>query len=308
MYSLAQVRRGVARGVRSPAYFGRECNRLYHTRLHTRDWYTDGVDVVAADWDTLVLLDGCRYDTFADRADLPGQLEPRRSRGAHTVEFLRGNFRNRDLRDTVYVTASPQFHRRREALGTRFHDVIDVWREEGWDDEHGTVLPETTTEAALEAGQTYPSKRLVVHYLQPHYPFIDAGEFGPGFGDEVDEWRDVWQQLFEGDDVDPNAVRAAYRANLDRALPAVRRLLDQQDGLTVVTADHGNMLGERAFPVPIHEWGHPRGVYTDELLRVPWLSHSQGPRPDIVAGDAAPSTETDSDAVERRLRDLGYME
>jgi hypothetical protein len=43
---------------------------------------------------------------------------------------------------------------------------------EDWDDETGTVRAETRTNAALEAAERFPHKRLVVHYMQPHYPFV----------------------------------------------------------------------------------------------------------------------------------------
>jgi len=31
------------------------------------------------------------------------------------------------------------------------------------------------------------------------------------------------------------------------------------------------MFGERASPIPIQEWGHPEGIWTDKLVKVPWL-------------------------------------
>lgn len=43
------------------------------------------------------------------------------------------------------------------------------------------------------------------------------------------------------------------------------------DGTTVVTSDHGNHLGEFATPFPIRLYGHPEGIRTPELIRVPWL-------------------------------------
>jgi hypothetical protein len=78
------------------------------------------------------------------------------------------------------------------------------------------------------------------------------------------------------------------------------------------------MFGERSFPIPFREYGHPPGIYTDELLAVPWLVHTNGPRREIVAeepetepehGDEtgpADMTETD-DVVTDRLEDLGYL-
>jgi hypothetical protein len=125
MYSLSQLKRGLS----TPALFLREVNRLYHRRLNGRDYNTDGVDIFAEDWDVLAILDACRYDLFAERVDLPGQLEARESRGSSTVEFLRGNVDGRDLLDTVYVTANPKLAEHAEEIEAQFHAVVDVWRD-----------------------------------------------------------------------------------------------------------------------------------------------------------------------------------
>ena len=81
-------------------------NRLYHRRFSWRDHSTDGADVFAEDWDTLCILDACRYDMFARCSELSGQHERQQSKGSATTEFLTANRDGRDLRDTVYVTAN----------------------------------------------------------------------------------------------------------------------------------------------------------------------------------------------------------
>ncbi|GGN09853.1 alkaline phosphatase family protein [Halarchaeum nitratireducens] len=303
------ARSRLSRALGTPRLFLRHANRLYHRRFGLRSHDTAGDDPFDAEWDTLVLLDGCRYDTFARRADLPGTLERRRSPAASTVEFLRATVDGRDLRDTVYVTANPQL-RQHDDVDASFHAVVDVWREDGWDDETGTVLPETMTASAREAARDYPEKRLVVHYMQPHYPFVEADTtVDKGHLDGSIDGENVWNRLLAGDaDVDPEVVRDLYAENLDRALPHVAALLDDLGGRTVVTADHGNMLGERAFPIPYREWGHPRGLYTDELVTVPWLVVERGERRTITRGESDRAGRGDDAVVRERLRDLGYAE
>jgi hypothetical protein len=305
MYSIDRIRRAL----RSPARIGLECNRLYHRRGYLRPYNTEGIDVFAERWDTLVILDACRYDLFAERWPLEGTLAARTSRGSSTVEFLRGNVAGRDLRDTVYVTANPQLYRHREELRPRFHDVIDVWIEEGWDEEVGTVLPETTTEYALEAAERYPDKRLVVHYLQPHYPFIGSETtFDKGHVDESEDTELFWIRLMNGRlDVDRETIWDAYARNFDLTIPHVESLLSELPGTTVVTSDHGNTFGERAFPFPMRLWGHPKGIHCDRLVTVPWLTHTNGAREEAVAAEPATTGDRiDERVLHARLSALGY--
>ncbi|WP_121820806.1 alkaline phosphatase family protein [Halostella salina] len=305
------ARSRLSRAIGTPVLFCRHANRLYHRRLGLRRCNAGGVDPFDADWDNLLVLDACRYDMFERRADLPGRLERRESRASTTVEFLRANVDGRDLADTVYVTANPQLHQHRESIEARFAAVVDVWRDDGWSDEHGTVLPETVTERALRAAEEHPNKRLVVHYMQPHYPFVgaDADFDGGDFTDAEADEENVWVQLLQGRlDADRSDIWECYDANLDRALPHVEEAMRELGGKTVVTADHGNMVGERAFPIPFREWGHPRGVYTPELVDVPWLVYEDGPRRAISESTPGERDAAADDVVAERLRDLGYAE
>ena len=298
------------RAVRSPVLFVRHANRLYHRRLGLREHNHEGTAIFEEDWDNLLVLDACRYDMFERRSELPGRLERRRSSGSATTEFLKANIAGRDLRDTVYVTANPQLYRNRETIHASFHHVVDIWKEEGWDEEQGTVLPETVTEHAKRAAREFPHKRLFVHYMQPHYPFVESATDFDKHHLTTREGENVWSQLLLGElDIGREQVWELYEENLDRALPHIAELMDGLDGKTVVTADHGNMVGERSFPLPIREWGHPRGTYTDELVTVPWLVFENGPRRTIRPGEpVAQSDAVDEDVVANRLRNLGYAE
>jgi hypothetical protein len=303
MYSLSQVRKAVA----EPARLWWELNRLYHRRFGTRPYNTAGVDLFEADWDNLLVLDACRYDTFERRADLPGTLTSRISRGSATREWIEANFDGRTLHDTVYVSANPVLHRNRDAVDVRFHDVVNVWREEGWNETYRTVFPETVTDAARRAAARHPNKRLLVHYLQPHFPFL-----GPTGRDrfDLDRLNFRWRAVGTGAlGVGIDEVRRAYVENLDVVLPHVETLLRELRGKTVVTADHGQMLGERGFPIPVRGYGHPPGIYNDALTRVPWLTHTRGARKEIVSEEpVAERDHVDERVVTERLEQLGYVE
>jgi len=188
MYSVSSLKQGID----DPRRILQEFNRLYYRRLKTRPYNEEGLDVFERDWDTLCILDACKYDLFEERNTLPGNLEKVVSRSSSTKEFLRANFHGREFLDTVYVTGSPMLHRLRDRIDTQFHDVINVWQEEGWDETCRTVMPETMADATRKARAEYPNKRLFVHFLQPHYPFI--GPIGREHFD-LDRLNFEWDKL-----------------------------------------------------------------------------------------------------------------
>lgn len=307
MYGIEELRRGLRR----PREALMEVNAVYNRQKHGAYYNPDGVDIFEEDWDALAIMDSFRYDTFAERSDLPGKLESRTSRGGGTVEFLFGNFDDRQLHDTVYVTANPQFYRYREDLGTEFHDVWNVWQNR-WDDELNTVDPEEMTGVCLEAAAEYPNKRLLFHYNQPHPPFIGPTGRKLDMGTEPDHRRrfiaeflnDIFHEFASREE-----FRKAYEENADMALDAAAELLDGVEGRFVVTADHGEMLGERAAPLPVRYYSHRIGVHVEELTKVPWYIHESDNRPSIEAevGETMDESAT-AETVGERLRDLGYME
>lgn len=295
MYDLSDLRRAL----RNPHLLARECNRLYHTRLRRRPYNTDGIDLFAEDWDNLVILDACRYDIFESHAELPGRLDRRESRAGATPEFVRANFRGRSLDDTVYVTGNSWFFKLREEIEASVHAAFH--------EDHGRN-PSTLTDRALDVAEEFDRKRLVVHYIPPHHPFAGptAERHLPPYDDQLD---DLFPRIRRGEvNVSNDVLRQAYVENLERVMPEVRRLLDGFEGKTVVTADHGELLGERCRPVPVEEYGHHAGVYVDELVAVPWHVHETGERRTIVAEESTADhgDALDEDTVDERLRNLGY--
>lgn len=301
----------------NPRLFIRGINRMYHRRGGFRKENVDGIDVFSEDWDNLVVLDGCRYDMFKNNNRIKGHLSAKRSKGSATTEWLRANFTDRDLTDTVYVTANPQLERHRSDWDVRLHNTVNVWLNEGWDETTGTVLAETVNESALDAITRFPNKRLVVHYMQPHYPFVQSDttfdkEHLSSISNSTSEstGENVWGQKFAGElSISSERLWSMYVDNLKYVLEHVEGLLNELAGKSVVTSDHGNYVGERASPLPIHEYGHPRGLYDDTLVRVPWLECESNNRRDIIAAQSEYSSESvESAVISNRLRDLGYLE
>jgi len=254
------------------------------------------VSVMKEDWDNLIILDACRWDTFVEAY---GECDYRISRGSSTIEFLRKNFLNKRFLDTVYVTANPFVNR----FTPSFYRVISVWKD-GWDDDSGTVYPEIMFKYALEAESKYPDKRLIIHFIQPHYPYIGDPEVN-----RVVYRKDWFRDMASGKDIPDvitNLLRSeagnmrikdAYRKTLELALPYALKLAKNLRGKTVITADHGEAFGEFAFPLPMRVYGHPSNVHIPVLVKVPWLVIDKGERKEI-------RSENEKEKLRRLVRKL----
>jgi len=311
MYTLQSVKNAVEQ----PRLAVAEVNRFYNQGPRFRSIPANqdrGIDIINEDWDTLIILDACRFDVFNDVfSDTTGELKKVESKASATGQFLRANFADRELHDTVYVTANPQLYRVQDGtdgakpINVQFHDQIEVWKD-NWHEEHGTVMPKEVTEAALDAAEKYPHKRHIIHFLQPHAPYVGT----TGIEELPTEYTSFWGAFRKGKiNVSLETAKEAYRENVELALPHVSRLLSEIEGKTVVTADHGELLGERDSPIPIRRFGHPAHTSHPKLIDVPWLVHERGSRPHIVSerpdrecGDRS----VDSDLVSDRLQALGY--
>lgn len=288
---------------------GRWLNRAYHRRCLLWEYNKKGINVFAQDWDNFLLLDGCRYELLAEHP-FETELQTVTSRGSATSEFLYGNCQDTDLSDTVYISANPVLSWYENVIEENFHDVIYVWKKNGWDSKYKTVLPEDVVNYTLEASDAYPHKRLFVHFLQPHYPFIDTTIEADKkqLHDPDDVHLSFWRAVEAGHvDLSQADIWELYEANLERALPHVEELCKKLSGRTVISSDHGNMIGESSSPIPIEEWGHPPGVYTDELVTVPWIEIDNGSRRRIIAERGEQDTDVDRTAAKERMEDLGYV-
>lgn len=275
-------------------------NRRFHVSVYPG---RDGIDIPSADWDTLIILDACRADLFESVANLDrfNTYKEVISKESSTDEWLNQNFA--DHNDIVYVAGmgQPSKHKPKS-----FVELIEPWR----DDDYGSSKdPEIVTEAAIKAHKKYPNKRIIVHYLQPHTPFINNPELiyssdsSSVYEDEPDT---VWEALGQGL-VKQQDVWQAYQENLERVLPEVYRLLGDITGRVVVSADHGNLFGERTFPVPVKVHGHPPGIRNKSLVTVPWAV-SEGNRRTIHRGSTESTSEASSREIQEQLRSLGYVE
>lgn len=294
MYSSRQLVKGLANPQRGLLAL----NTIYNRRIRGRE----GVSIMDRDWDNILILDACRFDLFSECNNFSGVLKSVISRGSHTNEFLEENFDSDEFLNTIYVSASPQLTK----IDARFRDIRLLCIDQ-WDEVLRTVHPETVRDVALEMDEKHPNKRLIVHFIQPHIPFI--GETGkkinqpplPHQPNPNRKMKTVFDRLKEGE-LDQETVWRAYRENLELVLPFVEDLISDLTGRTVVTSDHGNAFGEWGV------YGHPSGIYLDCLVRVPWLVVDAEERKKIVESDRGQQPTSVEDVTKERLAHLGYVD
>jgi hypothetical protein len=222
-------------------------------------------------WDYLIVLDACRYDMF--KLVVSKDSDFIISGGSVTQEWLRWNFKG-NFPDVVYIAGNPHlsnFNLSKTFIRNPFYKVIDVW-DFGWDKVLKTVPPSKVTESTLKALKTHPNKRLIIHFNQPHHPFLGNKEllkYDDGTWHKVNKsnWRQKKFTIFgaaEEGIISIKTLWKGYIKNLQIVMDEVYTLVQKLPGKVIITSDHGNHLGEYML------FGHISHLRTKELVKVPW--------------------------------------
>jgi hypothetical protein len=245
-----------------------------------------GSYILDQSWNSMIILDACRYDVFEKsirESTIQGSLSRWTSIATDTGEFLIRNFVGRNCYDVVYVSANPFADK---IIKKSVYKLIPVWRTH-WNEEEDTVLPESMYECTIKAAKEYPNKRIISHFIQPHYPYIGHKKLNVS---KFESAKPEEEQIKGGGYTDTSFFTTsakliyakamqdkydhleAYTDNLQQALPYVERLVNLLPGRTVITADHGEAFGEKISRfVPIKVYGHMPGMRIRALTEVPWF-------------------------------------
>ena len=225
-------------------------------------------EVLARDNFCLIVLDSARADFFKDVLYMFKPLE-----GAcklayeeawidwcNTTTWFNTVFSDGPY-DLVYVSGNPIVYKFAPGKFKRFIHAF----KECWVDKLRTVVPLCICKKAIL--HLYP--RMVIHFLQPHYPYL-----GLRLPEEVvkiglDAERALSAAVRAG--VSADEIKKAYGAALRWAIAHIVALIERlPHKLIVVTSDHGELFGEEG------RWAHPSMPNTDvkhpALHVIPWLA------------------------------------
>ena len=268
-----------------------------------------GTNVYEREWDVLVVLDGCRADilrSVAPDVGFLGSVETVRSVGSSSSEWLENTFLGHpETEHTAMVTGNTWTDRYLDAEA--FAALDEVWKY-AWDEALATVPAAAVTDRAIALARERAPERLVVHYMQPHHPFVPApldGDDGLARTGDHSNAANPWVSLRRGETA-VERVWAAYEANLRYVLESVGTLLDSVDGRVAITADHGNLFGEWGL------YGHPMHTPVPALLAVPWAEttgvDSGRFEPGLTPPERLPVSRVyGADGDRDRLDALGYL-
>lgn len=263
-----------------------------------------GVPIYEKNWDLLIVLDACRVDLMEEVSSEFGYIDEVgsvQSMDTMTREWMKKNFReeySREIAETAFICGNP--HSDWLLDSDDFQLLDEVWRY-GWDDEVGTLPPRPLTDQAITVGRSDSPDKMIVHYMQPHYPFITRPDLDQGIDiDQFGEvpWDNVWERLRKGE-LSEAEVWEGYQENLRYVLEDVELLLENIDMENVViTSDHGNAIGERGI------YGHPIHMPIDEIQIVPWVETTAEDR-ETHQSKKIRNQQPDP-SINKRLKQLGY--
>lgn len=285
-----------------------------------------GHNIYADDWDALVILDACRVDALREiesEYDFLTNIESRWSRGSTSKEWLENTFieANRDeTESTTYITSNyystelrednwnrlgypmaeskpvgePVFQRllRDDVISASdFEDFISLFDKSVYED--GKQLhPDVVTDCAITVGRENDWERLIVHYMQPHHPFIHRDQ-------PPRAHQEPFAYLSEGGDFE--IVWEGYLGNLRLALDSVKLLLENIDAEKVaITSDHGELFGEWGLT------GHGVGIPHPNLRKVPWVETTASDTKSYEPEYDRTDEQASEDELHERLEALGY--
>lgn len=296
-----------------------------------------GDNVLDKDWDLLIILDTCRFDALKEAKRSGGfscldssKIKSYYSVGGSTLEWTAQTFRksySASASEVDYIAGNVLVE---EVLdGRHTPESIDdaAWSPTKWNTLSKSALnnfvsvgnlrevkgpasghedrphpsAQLVTDLAINHGRQNDPKRLIVHYIQPHYPYYSAIETGER--ETLADWEVFPFYKLRLGKVSKATVWDRYMKELYSALDAIDILLRNYDAERVaISADHGEAFGERYLGV--RGYKHRVGMLHPKVRRVPWAITSA-----TDTGERTPdvNVKSSSQSREEMLKSLGYL-
>lgn len=295
--------RGIYSGIKETSY-----DIYKHLWMFSEPLFPDGELIWERKFDLLIILDACRLDMFEtvlpEYDYLPDSTDSIRSIAGNSELWMERTFSEveyENLGEVTYISGNPNTM---DSVDNSELGMVDEVYEYGWNEKYGTVLPDIITDRAITTQRKTDPEKLILHYMQPHHPFVRSSAItrssAAGHKKNPDRERTAhpWKRLRRGE-LEYDLVWQAYMDNLRYILDHLPKLLNNIDAdRAIITADHGNLVGEYGL------YAHPSRCPVNALRRVPWCTVESKD-----TGEYTPK-KTKRDSVDKevneKLRSLGY--
>lgn len=261
--------------------------------------YPVGTHVLDKEWDILIVLDTCRVDAMqvvVENYNFLSSTQSTWSIAGSSQDWIAHTFDkkyNDVLEDTIYLTANPhaetvleerEYIPEKHGRGVKkfykygswnpvkpneIQELKHLWKYESKNEigkkghRDGYTPPQYVTDQAIKMGREEDFERLILHYMQPHSPWVSKA---------IEENRELYSHEKHPSHVKKDGRERVFSAYLDElryVLDSVELLLDNIDAPSVViTADHGEAFGEYGVV------GHDPGRFHPKVRKVPWVRTS----------------------------------
>lgn len=238
--------------------------RSYYLLLQPLSLFSsEGFNFMEEKWDYAIVLDSCRYDSFARINNIPGSLQKKQSLGSATMEWVKKAI-TKDYKDTIVITANPFLSKLKlkEITGekNRFLKNIPAW-DIGYNMELGVTPPWTMLEICKKRINKYKNYKILFWFNQPHGPYLTYAEEKKKY---IRRFDAGWTIVSNGE-IPMDEFKRAYEKNLKIVLKYVSELIELLDGKIIITADHGECFGEFGII------SHPQRIHIPPLIEVPYF-------------------------------------
>lgn len=320
------------KALRNPTIFLDETTRLLLDPIFRKiffEKYEVTKNPLNKDWDNLIILDACRYDKInrLDNNIIGSEFIDASTSREFIQKYINGN----EYHDTIYVSANPFAYKIEE---NAFFKIITPYNDSQFSSKNDKYIvddlqklwsPETMYQLAQETYFNNQNKRLIIHYMQPHAPYFGnrAKELRARLKQNHDIKFWAWDEKLRQKDKNKQNVLShllsaakegyisstelieVYEENLNIIYDYACKTSKNMRGKTVITSDHGEMLGE-SYYFDREKFGHQRRVYNKELRKVPWIVTNFEERRDVSESD--PESRTKDYKLDDHLRALGYKD
>ncbi|WP_435102464.1 hypothetical protein [Halarchaeum sp. P4] len=284
-------------GKRGPIIKAREMRYKYANYPHQT------TPIWEEEWDLLIILDACRPDwmkEIEEEYNFISDINTKHSVGSHSSEWISETFSDEYsqlLKDTLYVTGN---HYASQIDESNLRKLVMAQDYGEWAYDSASPPANVVTDLAVQAARSTDWERCIVHYMQPHKPFIKRKESREEFLVKQDSLGyEPYIRHFNGE-ISEEELRLEFISNLKYVLEEVKLLLENIDApKVVISSDHGQALGEDGL------WDHTMRVKHPSMKQVPWIETSAVDE-QTLSPDEYSLAEYDEETVKENLEMLGY--